>query len=75
MFMFIAYPWPVASANAEMTWRQPPRDDAKSHCDAIECTVEHRARDLEETVGWTGLRFQWYRLCLAIGDIRRRFRS
>jgi hypothetical protein len=67
MFMIVTYPWPVASAHVDLT-----RDGATTNCDAIELTIERRARLLEETVNWTDLerlRIQWYRLRLAIGDV------
>lgn len=75
MFMIVAYPWPVASAHVELTRREPPRDGATTNCDAIEFTIERRARLLEETVNWSDLerlRIQWYRLRLAIGNVRRK---
>jgi ubiquinone biosynthesis protein COQ9 len=73
MFMFITYPWPVTSAYAELTGRQPHRA-AASRCDATEDIIEQRARHLDEMVRWTGrerLRVQWYRLRLAISAVLR----
>jgi hypothetical protein len=74
MFMFVTYPWPVTSAHVELTGPQL-QAAAAIRRNAIEGTVENRARHLEEIVCWTDrerLRFQWYRLRLAVRDILSR---
>ncbi len=75
MFMIVTYPWPVASAHVDLTRREPPGDGATTNCDTIEFTIERRVRLLEQTVNWSDLerlRIQWYRLRLALGDVRRK---
>jgi hypothetical protein len=77
MFMIVGFPWPVPSAHAQLGWHELPRDapaictaDRGDH--AIEETAEHLERRAEELVCWTGperLRFQWYRLRLAVTDM------
>ena len=74
MFMFVTYPWPVTSAHVELTGPQPHLA-ATLRRDTNDETVEQRARHLEDIVCLTDqerLRFQWYRLRLAIHDIYRR---
>ena len=73
MFMVVTYPWPVASANLDLTGPLPLHA-AATHGDATDDIFKQPARHLEETVSWTGrerLRLHWYRLRLAIRDIRR----
>jgi hypothetical protein len=75
MFMIVTYPWPVASAHVELTGPQRLDSAEIGQRDAAEVTIEQRARHLEATVGWTDLeraRFHWYRLRIAIDDLRRR---
>ena len=72
MFMFITYPWPVASANMHVTEQL---ESPAAHAPAAEGAIDQRARDLEEMVCWTDrerLTILWCRFRLAIRDKRRR---
>jgi hypothetical protein len=73
MFMFVSYPWPVASAYDQLIQRQ--RLAALANADGNKDTIGQHGPNLEELVGWTGrdrLRFQWYRFRIAISGRRRR---
>jgi DNA-binding CsgD family transcriptional regulator len=75
VFMIITYPWPVASANVELTWPRWP-DSAASDTRAPPEPLTS-ARPLEQVIGWTNgerLRFQWYRFRIAVNDEWRRSR-
>jgi len=71
MFIIVTYPWPVASAHVELTGlnrRVPAVTDLAATGD----TIGLRARHLEQIICWTDqerLRFQWYRLRIAVNDI------
>jgi len=68
--MIVTYPWPVASANVELTGPQSP--DAAATCQ--QATSRPGTRHLDEMVRWSGrerLRLGWYRFRLAVRDSRR----
>jgi len=72
MFMFVTYPWPVSSANVELTGTQR-LDAAATHADATEDGIQQCSRHLDEIVRLSDrewLQFQWYRLRLAIAERR-----
>ncbi len=75
MFMIITYPWPVASANVELTgprWPDSAASDTRAPGEPLTS-----ARHLEQVIGWTDgerLRFQWYRFRIAVNDAWRRSR-
>jgi len=74
MFMIVTYPWPVASAHVELTGPNR-RDPAASDPGTAGDTIDQRARHIEQMIRWTDrerLRFQWYRLRIAINDTCRR---
>jgi hypothetical protein len=74
MFMIVTYPWPVASAHVELTGPQRP-DPAVSDQDVSGDTIDQLAGHIEQMIRWTDqerLRFQWYRLRIAVNDTRRR---
>jgi hypothetical protein len=74
MFMIVTYPWPVASAHFELTGPNR-RDPAVSDLGAIGDTIDQNAGHIEQMIRWTDrerLRFQWYRLRIAINDTCRR---
>jgi hypothetical protein len=74
MLMIVTYPWPVPSAHVELTGPNR-RDPAVNDLGAIGDSIDQRARHLEQMIGWTDrerLRFQWYRLRIAINDTCRR---
>ena len=74
MFMTVTYPWPVASARVELTGPQWP-DPAVSDQDVTGDTIDQLAGHIEHMIRWTDrerLRFQWYRLRIAINDTCRR---
>jgi hypothetical protein len=74
MFMIVTYPWPVASAHVELTGPQRP-DPAVSSEDVTGDTIDQLAGHIEQMIRWTDwerLRFQWYRLRIAINDTWRR---
>jgi hypothetical protein len=67
MFMFVAYPWPVPSANAYPAGLRPPAVGTVQAGAMVE-TGTLRGWQVEEIVGWTRrerLRLLWYRLRLA----------
>jgi len=73
MFMIVTYPWPVASAHIELTGPNRPAPAARDQ-GATGDTIDQRARHIEQTIRWTGperLRFQWYRLRIAINETCR----
>ncbi len=75
MFMIITYPWPVASANVELTGPRRP-DSAASDTWAPREPLTS-ARHVEQVIGWSHgerLRFQWYRFRIAVNDAWRRSR-
>lgn len=70
MFMVITYPWPVASAYVELTGPQQ-QHAAATHADASEDGIQRCSWHLEEIVRLSDrerLRFQWYRLRIAIAE-------
>jgi len=74
MFMIVTYPWPVASAHVELTGPQA-QDPAVTYTADNGDTIDQRLRHIEQMIRWTDrerLRFQWYRLRIAINDMRRR---
>jgi hypothetical protein len=74
MFMIVTYPWPVASAHVELTGPQEP-DPAMSETGAGRDTINQWARHIEQMIRWTEqerLRFQWYRLRMAMNEACRR---
>jgi hypothetical protein len=76
--LIITYPWPVPSAHVELTGPQRLDSAESGQREAAEVTIEQRVRHLEALDCWTDLeraRFHWYRLRIAIDDLRRRKRN
>jgi hypothetical protein len=76
MFMFVAYPWPVPSANIE----PPGPSTAVAATETAGTPAESstlRGSQVEQMVGWTcreRLRFRWYGLRLTTNGIRHHSR-
>jgi hypothetical protein len=63
MFMIVTYPWPVASAYAQLPVDEPV--DASCGADATATVRQQRVPPVDELVRWTALermRLRWYRL-------------
>jgi hypothetical protein len=71
MFMIVSYPWPVASAYDDLPCDTP----VDVSCPAGDATLRGLGvQPVEELVRWTALehvRLRWYRLRLAVGELRR----
>jgi hypothetical protein len=71
MFMFVAYPWPVPSANIEPPG--PKAAVAAGHLpDALAETSTLRPPDVDEMICWSWrerLRIRWYQLRLTSSEI------
>jgi hypothetical protein len=76
MFMFVAYPWPVPSANIEPPGPSPAVA-APENSGTLAETSALRPWQVEQLVGWTcreRLRFRWYGLRLTASGVRHNSR-
>ena len=76
MFMFVAYPWPVPSANIEPPGPRTAVAATETAGTPAEPSTLRRSQ-VEQMVGWTcreRLRFRWYGLRLTTNGIRHHYR-